>query len=146
MKKTLVLIKPHVFRNFDSFYDSFIRVIVDIQSRYLVLGLKIIAIKDFIITEEFLREFYCEHVDKDFFEIDIIPAMNNERCIAMVLEGENAISSVRSINGATNPAEALKGTIRNIYGVLEKGPNNAVHGSDSLESAEREIKIIFGSV
>ncbi len=144
MEQTLVLIKPHIFRDF-GLGRLAEQVIVNIQSKYLVLGLKIIAIKYFIITEEFLRDFYREHVEKLFFG-DIMIAMRNGRCIAMVLEGEDAIQKIRDANGATNPAEALGGTIRNLYGILEKGPNNAVHGSDSAESAEREIKIIFGSI
>ena len=145
-QKTLVLIKPHVFREFGVFCEHIVQVVVDIQSRYLISGLKITAVKNFTITEKFLREFYHEHVNKGFFTRDIIPAMNNGQCIAMVLEGENAISNVRMISGDTNPAEALPGTIRYLYGIHREGPNNAVHGSDSPESAKREIEIIFGSV
>ncbi|MBA3047603.1 nucleoside-diphosphate kinase [Patescibacteria group bacterium] len=140
-QRTLALIKPHMFKNINSFGKAIVGAIVDIQSRYLALGMKIVAIKSFAITEEFLREFYHEHVNKPFFERDLVPAMEGGLCIAMVLEDEDAVQKVRAVNGATNPAEAFPGTIRHLYGIHEKGPNNAVHGSDSPESAEREIKI-----
>ena len=146
MERTLSLIKPHMIEDLDGNCISVLDTIIDIQRRYLMSKMKIVAIRFFTITEEFLREFYIDHIDKPFFEKDIVPAMNNGQCIAMVLEGEDAIKKTREINGATKPHEASEGTIRHYYGSRFKAANNAVHGSDNPENAEREIKIVFGFI
>jgi nucleoside-diphosphate kinase len=84
--------------------------------------------------------FYREHVDKHYFA-GLILAMSDHPCVAVVLEGENAISRVRELNGATNPQQAQPGTIRRDF-MSAGGPFNTVHGSDSKESAEREIALV----
>jgi nucleoside-diphosphate kinase len=87
------------------------------------------------------QEFYAEHASKPFFD-GLIEAMTSGISIALVLEGENAVATVRRLNGATKPSKAAPGTIRKLYGTA--GPRNAVHGSDSAESARREIRFFFG--
>lgn len=140
MERTLVLIKPHVF--YLDFYDR-LNATVDIISRYLSTGLVLESIKMLTFTPKTVAEFYCEHLNEPFFQ-GLAKEMTLDQCVAMILKGENAVQIVREINGATNPAEALPGTLRHKYGVKKKGPRNAVHGSDSPESAAREIEIIFG--
>jgi nucleoside-diphosphate kinase len=139
---TLALIKNHIFKDYS---DRLHIVLPDILSFYTDYGLFISAIKHFQFTDELLERFYEEHKEKDFFQRDLRPAMiDSFGCIAMIISGKTAVEIVRKINGATNPLEALPGTIRFKYGRKEKGPNNAVHGSDSIESAVREKEIIFG--
>lgn len=139
MGKTLVLIKPNVFEDFK---EEISRVIADILGSYTKQEIKIIAIRHFIFTKEEARRFYQEHERRPFFQ-GLIDTMANKELIGVILEGENVVDIARDINGATNPQKADIGTIRHKYGRHELGPNNAVHGSDSRKSAEREIKMIF---
>ena len=85
---------------------------------------------------------YAEHIGRPYYE-DLMGFMTSGPIIAMVLEGEGAIANVRAINGKTNPAEADEGTIRMLYAA--SGSRNAVHASDSPESAAREISIFFNA-
>jgi nucleoside-diphosphate kinase len=86
------------------------------------------------------RSFYKEHEKKPFFE-SVVNFMCNEPVVVVCLEGENAIKVNREIMGTTNPKEAREGTIRKIFG--ESIEANAVHGSDSFQSAQREINYFF---
>jgi nucleoside-diphosphate kinase len=95
-----------------------------------------------ILTKEKAKEFYQEHRDRPFFN-DVIKFMTSSPVLIICLEGENAIKLNREIMGATNPQEAQEGTIRKVYG--ESIEANAVHGSDSLKSALREINLFFES-
>tara|TARA_B100000131_G_scaffold61865_1_gene57877 strand:+ start:525 stop:920 length:396 start_codon:yes stop_codon:yes gene_type:complete len=97
--------------------------------------------KDMHIDEDMAKLHYAEHHDKPFFN-DLIEFITSGPVVAMELEGEEAVSRLRELMGATNPSDAEPGTIRAKYGTeLEK---NVVHGSDSPESAERELNIFFG--
>ena len=97
--------------------------------------------KEMHIDEDMAKLHYAEHHDKPFFN-DLIEFITSGPVVAMELEGEEAVSRLREIMGATNPSDAEPDTIRAKYGTeLEK---NVVHGSDSPESAERELNIFFG--
>ena len=97
--------------------------------------------KEMHIDEDMAKLHYAEHHDKPFFN-DLIEFITSGPVVAMELEGEEAVSRLRELMGATNPSDAEPGTIRAKYGTeLEK---NVVHGSDSPESAERELNIFFG--
>lgn len=103
-------------------------------------GLRIIAQKRIQMTPALAGAFYAEHKGKPFYE-GLVEMMSSAPVVVQVLEGENAISKYRSIMGATNPANAEQGTIRATYGM--ELPDNTVHGSDSPESAAREIHFFF---
>jgi nucleoside-diphosphate kinase len=132
-ERTLVLIKPDaVNRN----------VWFDIMRRYLEEGLEIDLAQILTMDEAMAREFYAEHVGRDYFQ-GLIDHMISGPIIAMIVSGANAVQRVRRLNGATNPVNAKEGTIRRKYGQSDGGPKNAVHGSDSAKSFERECAIIF---
>ena len=133
MEKTLVLIKPDAFRKH---YSG------DIIKHYENEGLKILAMKLMKMDEKIASKHYAEHIGRPYYD-DLMGFMTSGPIIAMVLEGEDAIANVRRINGKTNTAEADEGTIRKLY--AESGSRNAVHASDSPESAAREIAIFFNA-
>lgn len=133
LEKTLVLIKPDAFRKH---YSG------DIIKRYEAEGLQILAMKLMKMDEKIASKHYMEHIGRPYYE-DLIGFMTSGPIIAMVLEGEDAIANVRRINGKTNPAQADEGTIRKLF--AESGSRNAVHASDSPESAAREISIFFNA-
>ncbi len=103
-------------------------------------GLKIVALRMNTISRESAKEHYAEHAQKPFFN-SLIDFRTSGPSISMVVEGKNAISVMRAINGATNPANAATGSIRGDF-ALDTG-RNVVHASDSSESAQREIGIHF---
>ena len=111
-----------------------------IVQRIEAKGLKIVGMKFRVLPKEVAEEHYVEHVGKPFFQ-DLVDFITSGPSVPMVVEGKGAISEIRRINGATNPAEALPGTIRGDFG-LHVG-RNVVHGSDSPESAAREIALHF---
>lgn len=134
MEKTLVLIKPDAFgKNHAG----------EILKRYEEEGLKIVAAKVMQMDKKIAAIHYAEHVEKPFYP-ELVEFMTSAPLMALVLGGENAIERVRKINGATNPAKADAGTIRKLY--AENVTKNAVHASDSPQSAEREIKIFFSEI
>lgn len=132
MEKTLVLIKPDAVKR---------NLIGKIIEKYESCGLKIAAIRMEQITKDFAAMHYAEHIGKPFYD-GLVEFITSSPLCAMVLEGDNAIKSVRNINGATNPEEAEEGTIRKMY--AESKSLNCVHASDSPESAEREVNLWFG--
>ena len=134
MEKTLVLIKPDAIAN---------KHIGDIIKKYEGEGLKIAALKLMQMTPKVASIHYAEHVGKSFYP-ELVKFMTEAPIVAMVIEGEDAISRVREINGATNPEKAEAGTIRKLY--AEGVTRNAVHASDSPASAEREIAIFFSKL
>lgn len=134
MEKTLVLIKP------DAFGKNHTGEILKI---YEDAGLKIVAAKVMQMDKKIAAIHYAEHVEKPFYP-DLVEFMTSAPLMALVLGGENAISKVREINGATNPAKAAEGTIRKLF--AESVTKNAVHASDSPENAAREIKIFFSEI
>ncbi|HHI30406.1 nucleoside-diphosphate kinase [Methanosarcinales archaeon] len=131
MERTYVMVKP----------DGVQRGLIgEIVKRIERRGLKVTAMRMNTIEREKAEEHYAEHKEKPFFQ-DLIDFMTSGPSISMVVEGENAIRIMRAINGATNPVEAAPGTIRGDL-AIDTG-RNVVHGADSKESAEREIKIHF---
>ena len=103
-------------------------------------GLKIVAQKMVRLKESQAKEFYAEHKERSFFS-GLITYMTSAPVVLQVLKGENAITKSREIMGATNPAEAKPGTVRKDFAVDIEA--NSIHGSDSTESAEREINFFF---
>jgi nucleoside-diphosphate kinase len=133
MEKTFSILKPDVTnRNITGQVNSIIEK----------AGLRIIAQKRVMITSEQAKEFYAEHDGKPFFD-GLVKCMSSAPVVVQVLEGENAISKYRKIMGATNPQNAEPGTIRYEFARENELPNNSVHGSDSPESAKREISLFF---
>jgi len=103
-------------------------------------GLKIVAQKMVRLKESQAKEFYAEHKERSFFS-GLITYMTSAPVVLQVLKGENAVTKNREIMGATNPAEAKPGTVRKDFAVDIEA--NSIHGSDSIESAEREINFFF---
>lgn len=134
MERTLVLIKPDGVRR---------NLIGEIIKRYEKKGLRVAAIKSVYPTVEIASRHYAEHEGKEFYE-RLIKFLTSGMVVAMILEGQNAVKCARIINGATKYQDALPGTIRGDFAFDET--ENLVHASDSLESAEREIKIWFSEI
>ena len=129
--KTFFMIKPDgVDRNLTD------EIIMMVEEQ----GFKIVQKKEMHIDKEMAMLHYEEHSDKPFFN-DLVKFITSGPVVAIELEGDDVVTKLRNLMGATNPSEAEEGTIRAIYGTaIEK---NVVHGSDSLESAERELNIFF---
>jgi nucleoside-diphosphate kinase len=131
IERTLSIIKPDAVAK---------NVIGEIYSRFEKAGLKIVAAKMLQLDDESAGGFYAEHKGKGFYG-DLIEFMTSGPVMVQVLEGENAVMLNRELMGATNPAEAAPGTIRADY--AQSIDANAVHGSDSTTSAEREVGYFF---
>jgi len=131
VERTLSIIKPDAVGK---------NVIGEIVSRFEKGGLQVVAMKMLQLDEDSAGGFYAEHKGKGFFD-DLMEFMTSGPVIVQVLEGENAITRNRELMGATNPAEAASGTIRADF--AKSIDANAVHGSDSPASAEREIAYFF---
>ncbi len=131
IERTLVLIKP------DAVGRGLAGRILD---RFEQRGLAIRAAKLLRVDRDLAERHYAEHRKKPFFG-ELVDFITSAPTLALVLEGEAAISVVRTTMGATNPAEAAPGTVRGDYALAM--PDNLVHGSDSPESAEREIGLWF---
>lgn len=134
MEKTLSIIKPDATtRNISGKINT---IIED-------AGLKIVAQKMVKLSQSQAEEFYKEHLGKSFFE-NLVRFMSSAPIIVQVLEADDAIARYRKIMGATNPSVAEEGTIRKTYALsIDK---NSVHGSDSPESAAREIGFFFSNI
>lgn len=133
IERTFSIIKP------DAVAKS---VIGQIYSRFEQADLKIVAAKMLHLTKEQAEGFYAEHSERGFFN-DLVAFMTSGPVIMQVLEGENAVLKHREIMGATNPKEAAPGTIRADFAASID--ENAVHGSDAVESAAREIAYFFSA-
>ena len=103
-------------------------------------GLKIAGLKLIHVSEELAKEHYGEHVDRPFFG-DLVSFITSSPVVALAIEGDNAVTVMRTLMGGTNPQEAAPGTIRGDFGMTIG--MNLVHGSDSPESAERELNLFF---
>jgi nucleoside-diphosphate kinase len=112
----------------------------EVISRLERKGLKLTAMKMMVISEELAAQHYGEHKGKDFYD-SLVSYITSGPVVAMVWEGDRAVTLSRIIIGATDPAKAAPGTIRGDLAISVG--NNLVHGSDSLASAEREIKLFF---
>lgn len=131
MERTFVMVKP----------DGVERGLIgSIVSRFENKGFKLVKAKLIQIDRPLAEIHYGEHVQKPFFG-ELVDFITSGPCFAMVWEGKGAVNNARSLIGKTNPADAAPGTIRGDYGLIVD--SNVVHGSDSDESAEREIRLFF---
>lgn len=132
VERTFVMVKP----------DGVARGLVgEVISRLERKGLRLENIRMVQVDESLAREHYAEHMEKPFFP-ELVAFITSGPVVAMEWSGESAVAVARTLMGATNPADAAPGTIRGDYGL--RITENIVHGSDSAESAERELKIWFG--
>lgn len=131
IQKSFVMMKPDAVQR---------RLMGKILSRFEEKGLQIVAVKLMQIDEDLAKTHYGEHADKPFFG-SLIEYITSSPSLAMVIEGEEAISTIRKLVGATNPLEADFGTIRGDF-AMDTG-RNIIHASDSPDSAEREINLFF---
>ena len=132
MEQTLVLVKGDGVER---------RLIGEIIRRIEAKSLDIRTMQMMDVSRELAEEHYAEHREKPFFG-ELVEFITTTPVVAMRIEGEGAIGVMRRLMGSTNPAEAAPGTIRGDFALSL--PDNLVHGSDSPESAERELKLFFG--
>jgi nucleoside-diphosphate kinase len=131
MERTLILVKP----------DAFARNLTgEIVARFERKGLRLVAMNLMTMTRDLAERHYAEHAGKGFYE-ELVTFITSGPLVAMVLEGEQAVVAARQVIGSTNPLEATTGSIRGDY-AIEVG-QNMVHGSDSPESAAREVGLFF---
>ena len=131
MERTLILVKP----------DAFARGLTgEIIARFERKGLRIVALKHMTVTQDLATRHYAEHEGKPFFG-ELVDFITSGPLVAMVLEGQDAIRAARQVIGATNPLEAAPGSIRGDFALEVQ--TNLVHGSDSADSAGREIGLFF---
>jgi nucleoside-diphosphate kinase len=131
VERTLILVKPDAFaRNLSG----------EIIARFERKGLRLVALRLMTMTRELASQHYAEHEGKPFYE-ELVSFITSAPLVAMVLEGESAVTAARQVIGATNPLEANTGSIRGDY-ALSVG-QNMVHGSDAPDSAAREVGLFF---
>jgi nucleoside-diphosphate kinase len=133
VERTLVLVKPDAMRR---------QLAGEIVARLERRGVDLRAARIVTVDRPLAEKHYAEHAEKPFFG-ELVEFITSGPTLALVVEGEGAIKTVRTTMGATNPADAAPGTIRGDLALSM--PDNLVHGSDSPESAEREIGLWFGS-
>jgi len=131
VERTLILVKP----------DAFARNLTgEIIARFERKGLRLVAMQLMTLSRELASEHYAEHEGKAFYE-ELVSFITSGSLVALVLEGESAITAARQVIGATDPLQATTGSIRGDYAVAVG--QNMVHGSDAPESAAREIGLFF---
>ena len=131
MDRTLILVKP----------DAFARGLTgEIIARFERKGLRLVALKQMTVDEDLAKRHYAEHDGKPFFG-ELVEFITSGPLVAMVLEGDQAVTAARQVIGATNPLEAAPGSIRGDFAIAVG--QNMVHGSDSNESAAREAALFF---
>ena len=133
METTFVIIKPNAMKKHKA---------GDIISRFQKEGFHLSALKMLSISKEKCQEFYKEHKERPFFS-ELVDFISSAPVIIMALKGEKAVLKVREIMGDTDPKKAKQGTLRHEYG--DSIGENAVHGSDSLTSAQRELSLFFSN-
>lgn len=131
-QQTLVIVKPDGVRR---------RLTGEVIRRLEAKRYDIKEMRLFRIDHDLARQHYAEHVDKPFFD-ELVSFITSGPVVAMVIEGEEAVAGVRQIMGATDPLQAAPGSVRGDFGTVIT--ENIVHGSDSPDSADREIKLFFG--
>ena len=131
MERTLILVKPDAFAR---------RLTGEVIARFERKGLTLVALRYMVVDRELAEQHYAEHREKPFFG-DLVDFITGGPLVAMVLEGHEAPTAARQVIGATNPVEAAPGSIRGDFGLEVQ--TNLVHGSDSGESASREIGLFF---
>jgi nucleoside-diphosphate kinase len=131
MERTLILVKP----------DAFARNLTgEIIARFERKGLSLVALKHMTMERGLAERHYAEHEGKSFYD-ELVGFITSGPLVAMVLEGEQAVVAARQVIGATNPLEAAPGSIRGDYAIDVS--QNMVHGSDSPQSAAREVALFF---
>src|SRR3954469_5556323 len=131
MERTLILVKP----------DAFARGLTgEIIARFERKGLSIVALKHMVLDDDTAKRHYAEHEGKPFFG-ELVEFITSGPLVAMVLEGDEAITAARQVIGATNPLQATTGSIRGDFAIAVG--QNMVHGSDSPESGKREAALFF---
>jgi nucleoside-diphosphate kinase len=134
MERTLILVKP----------DAFARNLTgEIIARFERKGLSLAALKQMTMSRELAERHYAEHAEKPFFG-ELVSFITSGPLVAMVLQGDRAVDAARQVIGATDPLQAYPGSIRGDY-AIEVG-QNMVHGSDSEQSAAREVALFFGEL
>jgi nucleoside-diphosphate kinase len=131
MERTFVMVKPDGVRR---------RLTGEVIKRIEAKGYSIVEMKLFTIDEDLAKRHYAEHTEKPFFG-ELVSFITSGPVVAMVVEGDDAVKGSRQIMGATNPLEAVPGSIRGDFASVIT--ENIVHGSDSPESATREIGLFF---
>ncbi len=134
METTFVIIKPNGVKN---------GLIGEIIARYEMARLSLSALKLKNITKDEAEAFYGEHKERGFFP-ELVAFMTSGPSVLLALSGEKAVEKVRTINGATNPANAADGTIRKCF--AESIERNCIHGSDAPETAELELRYFFSTL
>jgi nucleoside-diphosphate kinase len=131
MERTLILVKP----------DAFARNLTgEIIARFERKGLRLVAMKLMTMDRELASRHYAEHEGKPFYE-ELVSFITSGPLVAMVLEGEKAVEAARQVIGATDPLQAVSGSIRGDYAIAVG--QNMVHGSDATGSAKREVGLFF---
>ncbi len=131
-ERTLIIVKP----------DGVERGLSDqILERFTANGFTVVQRKEMTIPRSLAEQHYAEHVNKPFFP-SVVNYMTSGPVVVAILEGEDAVARARALMGPTDPAKATPGTIRGDFG--ESIDRNTIHGSDSAESAQREIHLFFG--
>jgi nucleoside-diphosphate kinase len=134
MERTLILVKP----------DAFARNLTgEIIARFERKGLRLAALRQLTMTRELAERHYAEHEGKPFFP-ELVEFITSGPLVAMVLAGDQAVAAARQVIGATNPIEASPGSIRGDFAIAVG--QNMVHGSDSADSAAREVELFFGDL
>jgi len=131
LERTLILVKPDAFER---------RLTGEVIARFERKGMTLVALKQMQADQELAKTHYAEHTEKPFFG-ELVSFITGGPLVAMVMEGPNAIGAARQVIGATDPIEADAGSIRGEFGT--EVTFNLVHGSDSEESAKREIALWF---
>jgi len=132
VQQTFIMVKPDGVRR---------RLVGEVVRRIEAKGYELREMKLFTMDESLAKKHYAEHTEKPFFG-DLVTFITSGPVVAMVVEGPDAVSGMRGIMGATNPLDAAPGSIRGDFASFIT--ENIVHGSDSPESAEREINLFFG--
>ena len=130
-ERTLILFKPDAVQR---------RLCGELLSRIEMKGLKIVGLKMMQVTPELSRKHYAEHISKPFYPL-LESFITSGPVVALVAEGPEAVSTMRTMMGPTNGRQAAPGTIRGDFGISRQ--MNLIHGSDSVEAAQREIAIYF---
>jgi nucleoside-diphosphate kinase len=132
VQQTLIIVKPDGVRR---------RLIGEVIGRIEAKGYDVKEMKLFQIDEALAKEHYAEHTEKPFFS-DLVNFITSGPVVAMIIEGDDAVRGMRQIMGATNPLDAVPGSVRGDFATAIT--ENIVHGSDSPESARREVDLFFG--
>lgn len=132
IQRTFIMVKPDGVKR---------RLVGEVVSRIERKGYEIREMKLFTIDESLAKKHYAEHSEKPFFG-ELVEFITSGPVVAMVVEGADAVAGMRSLMGATNPVEAAPGSVRGDFASVIT--ENIVHGSDSPESAEREVNLFFG--